>query len=723
MPSSYEQFQQLFNQIWPNIKPPTIDYEVLPPRPTDTLQSITYTGRMRLLGQTLSAHGHYASPEEALNATAKVALDVLAEFNRLLDLSSNGSNGLTPAEQEYVSVMMRSLSQEASEAVNGKTELLSPTAALNHLNTTLSTRQNEQIDAGVKERTAAISQKFDTNSSEPSPAETSRMERLRQKLLSEMQEGKDPIKEAPKDPRLSREPPKEPLTQPVKPVPPPPPTNTTPSQSTSQSLNKKTALMDPITTLHEYVEKSGSAREQLIFQEFRHQNRFGYRLLWNNQSWVSPATSQNKRDAKMHVALMACVEILGNGFVFEGIDPSVYANWTPEYIQGIRDRYIFRTTSELLGSSKIDTNTTSQADASDTPPLVPLDPLPNGLKYVNELNQLCQRLKWSLPIFTFTSINAVSNYYVCTIRDFQEFPLFESAPFTRKADAKEDVAGRLYLALKQAGYLEEAARLKRLDQQSSRDRGKDRGKDRLSQRGSVGSGSGSLGGSMDNLSPPLHQPPHQHPMPSPHLPMQPPPHIHLMQMQAISSSFYYLTRMQAQLAGTAPPMTPQEIAQMNQLIQQQQQLMMMSMSSMGGPMGGPMGPMSMGPMPPMGPMGASMSHIPPMPPMSPMNNMPPIMPPIMHPNPLHSPPNHNHNHIPSSSNDPSSMNRNNDRYERDTSRSHYRSDRRDDYDRDYDMRRDDYDRRDDRDYDREYDRRDDRDYDRRDDRSYNRNRR
>lgn len=676
--SSHDLFLRLFHQMWPNMKAPTVEYDVNPPRPSDPLQSISYTARIRLLGQVLSAHGHYGSPEEAANAAFKVALDVLQEFKRLLDLSTTNASQLTTSEQEYISVMMKSLEGEARELISkeetASAQIPSATTAINKLTTALANRQNEQIEVGVKKRTSAITQKFEA-SPPHTPSEASRMERLRQKLLSEMQEIKSPASEsgntedrvrdsvmqsssttafAPTDPRI---------------------TSTAPVYNQKQSNQKKTVLLDPITTLYEYVDKLGLSPEQLIFQEFRHQNKFGCRLLWNNQSWISPATCPTKKEAKMRAALMACIEILGNGFEFEGIDPGVYSSWTPEYFEQLRERYIFRSTSELLfntqGKTAPSTSTPSASTKKDdTPPLTPLPPLPNGRKYLTELNQLCQRLKWPLPVFTFTSINAVNNYFVCSVHNFQEYSVFESAPFTKKVDAKEDVAGRVYLTLKDGGYLEEAAARMRQHKETGRyweagnskpgevekdkskeaDSGRSRSREvngersREQSRGRQRDISRDNSNSMDIISElsnsHIHSTSHSHsslsndynnhshstshsnvpypisPLPQlPQLPLppQPQPHLHLMQMQLLSSSFYYLTRMQAQLVGNGPPLTPQEFANMNQLMQQHQQLMIMSMSSMssiggmtGGLAGGVMNPMNA--MSPIGQTG-SMNHI------------------------------------------------------------------------------------------------------------------
>jgi hypothetical protein len=172
----------------------------------------------------------------------------------------------------------------------------------------------------------------------------------------------------------------------------------------------------------------------------------------------------------MQAALMACVELFGaEGYRYEGIDSSSYRSWTRASIRTECEKYIFATSEELIRSrhdsidradekAPVIDQTSSPSPAAS---LKPVDPLPNGKKYLSELNQLCQKLNWPLPVFYYASVNTVNNYFVCCVRGFHDLPPMESAPFTKKNLAKEDVAGRIYLRLKERGFMEEANRIYR----------------------------------------------------------------------------------------------------------------------------------------------------------------------------------------------------------------------------------------------------------------------
>ncbi len=506
------QLTSFLSTNFPNFKFPPVDYECrLASGPAANAGKMYYLAKFKLLGQNICAQGPFETPEEALEASSGAALRMAGEFVRLM---KSDASKLTEAEHEDLSIILKALNQEAQGGSVGKVAV----DALAAVNAHLLAGQNEKIQVASKERNEALAAKFDSSSSTTAAAvngtngeDKSRMERLKNRLMAEIQEVKsisqskamEPI-EAIKltEPQSSK--PIDAKPQPVKPIEPTKPspprdpriptTSATDLNSQPQPLNaqpqprgntqlrdqipgKATMLPDPITIIYEYAEKSG-LKKPVLFEDYRCQQFFGCCLEWNGRFWVSPADFRTKKDAHMRAALMACVELFGGeGYRFEGIDSSIYRSWTRASIRTECEKYIFATSSELLrprrpsSQSMIeqqqqhdnqddssDTNSSTTGTASSNIPTTPLEPLPNGRKYLSELNQLCQKLSWPLPVFSYASVNAVNNYFVCCVRGFFDLPLMESAPFTKKSSAKEDVAGRIFLRLKERGLIEEAHR-------------------------------------------------------------------------------------------------------------------------------------------------------------------------------------------------------------------------------------------------------------------------
>ena len=222
--------------------------------------------------------------------------------------------------------------------------------------------------------------------------------------------------------------------------------------SVSKPKERKTNLGAPIPAFYEYVEKQ-SSKDPINFDDFVKGQHFGCRLRWGKKFWVAPAEHRQKKDAHNYAAVMACVESFGDGFTFEGVDPRIYFKWTRESVRQASDKYSFGLSDELLEEGSV-----KQSDLIDVSK-IKIEPLPDGRKFTSVINEICQKMRFTAPNYQVASVNALTNYYVCTVRNFQDLPVVESSPFTKKNEAKEDVAGRIYYLLEQNGIVDEASRI------------------------------------------------------------------------------------------------------------------------------------------------------------------------------------------------------------------------------------------------------------------------
>lgn len=92
--------------------------------------------------------------------------------------------------------------------------------------------------------------------------------------------------------------------------------------------------VSPISLIHQVAQQARDA-PPLIWEEFGRNGLFGCRLHWGNLTWITPAQYARKKEARNMVAVMACIEILGNKFIFEHTDPKKYESWTKQSVRAM----------------------------------------------------------------------------------------------------------------------------------------------------------------------------------------------------------------------------------------------------------------------------------------------------------------------------------------------------------------------------------------------------
>ena len=413
--SSSNRLFQLFAESFPQFKFPQVLFE----ERTEVDGSISYNARLKLLGQTFTS-GPLGSKEEASESVRSIAYEVIKEFKKLV-LSETDSS----LNCEALSSLFRPLQEEAQKVASSVTQ--EALRSVNEIKNRLIEVENEKINQKVKTKSEKIVEKMQgtTQIEKPEPMKISKIE-----VIQDEKTVVPPVSLSPLN--IEEQPPKK-----------------------SETKDKKTTIIGaPIPAFYEFVEKQ-SSKDTIVFEDFNKGYFFGSRLRWGKRFWVAPAEFKQKKDARNQAAIMACIECFGEGFTFEGFDPRIHHNWTRESVRQASDKYSFATSDELLGEESNFKVTESAIDPSK----LKVEPLADGRKFTSVLNEICQKLRLTPPNYQIASVNTLTNYYVCTVRNFHDLPQIESIPYTKKNEAKEDAAGRIYYILKQKGKVDEASRI------------------------------------------------------------------------------------------------------------------------------------------------------------------------------------------------------------------------------------------------------------------------
>lgn len=440
-----ENLIKILADSFPQFKFPQVHYE----ERTEVDGKISYFAKIKLLGQVFSS-GPQVSQKAALDEVCSLAYEVIKEFRHLVLLQTDSSLGC-----ESLSSLIAPLKEEANQVAQSLTQ--TALRSVSAINNRLIEVENEKMNLKVKAKNDKIIGQMQTSVTSETP-EPVKMPKLDHTLIIDEKSSVSRSSEA-ADVKLQKSVKiKEPSTQ----------STEFSEQQTESSIirlsplkiseespivrDRKTNIGAPIPAFYEYVEKQSSS-EPIVFDDFTKGPYFGCRLRWGKKVWVAPAEHRQKKDAHNLAAVMACVELFGEGFVYEGVDPRIYVKFTRESVRKLAEKYVFAMSDELLAG-----HSNAFDDSTDVTNLK-VEPLADGRKFTSLVNEICQKMRFTPPNYQVSSVNALTNYYVCTVKNFYNFPQIESLPFTKKNEAKEDSAGRIYHLLKQKGIIDEANRI------------------------------------------------------------------------------------------------------------------------------------------------------------------------------------------------------------------------------------------------------------------------
>lgn len=230
------------------------------------------------------------------------------------------------------------------------------------------------------------------------------------------------------------------------------------------------ALTDPLTAIHSHCQKRAGACDAPDFQIFEGKNRmlFGCIGKYDGKSYIAEGIYKTKKDAKRAAAALICQDVFGISVPVGGSGTAVAAKDAV-----IASSFDIKGTSAAFGPGVH----AAIEKIEPAPDKITLEP-PPGKKYISMVNECCQVNKLSQPDYQCQTGDNISAYFIIhALNSFDKATLqrigghansdeelpkrFISAAFTRKNDAKEDCAARVYLYLKEHGVFNENGTLRR----------------------------------------------------------------------------------------------------------------------------------------------------------------------------------------------------------------------------------------------------------------------
>jgi len=210
-------------------------------------------------------------------------------------------------------------------------------------------------------------------------------------------------------------------------------------------------LMDPLSAIHVHYQKRAGSCEAPDFQIFEGKSKmlFGCIGKYDGKNYIAEGIYKTKKDAKRAAAVLICQDIFGANCpvavagVVVGSTNAVVAN--------------FHGISREQSNEKINP---APERLSEAPPV--------GKRFVSLVNECCQVHRLSQPDYQCKTGESISNFFILhalntfdpstiqrlggSIKVGEELPRrFVSAAFTKKMDAKEDCAARIYAFLRDCG--------------------------------------------------------------------------------------------------------------------------------------------------------------------------------------------------------------------------------------------------------------------------------
>lgn len=383
--------------------------------------SIRYRCQVTLFEMLIETRDLYLTFEEAKEAAAKVALDLLAEFNNVIRSRST---------EARFGRLFQPLVEEMTKGLATTTSMIDPL-------------EQQKVDQGHAPVISVEYYKGLGTLDMQKSLFTSKLAACYEKMSA----AGIPAKMA----KVTPNPPKQNVAVTA---------NTT--EPSKESFDD--SLVDPLSAIHQHFQKQGGtcAAPDFEFFDGKTRNMFGCIGKYQGQSYVAPGTYKTKKDAKRAAAILICRAIFGTSAPVASIDTVVETNDT-----------VIARSSDVKGSIV----TVNSGQATPVERIEPstskleLEP-PAGKRFVSIINECCQVNRLPQPDYQCQTGDSINSYYVmhlsnpfnpATIRllggtcsDDQVLPKrFVSAPFTKKADAKEDCAGRVFVFLKEQSVFDE----------------------------------------------------------------------------------------------------------------------------------------------------------------------------------------------------------------------------------------------------------------------------
>ncbi len=242
------------------------------------------------------------------------------------------------------------------------------------------------------------------------------------------------------------------------------------SDSQEAASQNNETLLDPLSALFEHYQKRGGLTTAPEFEIFQGKTPylFGCRCRYDGKDYIAEGIYKTKKDAKRAVATIVCEAFFGEHAPLLRVEGSQKAS-------GSKD-IVFAKSIDIAGT-KIVASSQGTCTSDQTEPIEPaqekvnVEP-PAGKKFVSIINEACQINKLPQPDYLCKTGDTISSYFIMYAHNlfdratlqklglnapegFEPPKRFVSAPFTKKSDAKEDCAGRFFIYLRDLGVFDD----------------------------------------------------------------------------------------------------------------------------------------------------------------------------------------------------------------------------------------------------------------------------
>lgn len=221
-----------------------------------------------------------------------------------------------------------------------------------------------------------------------------------------------------------------------------------------QDSTSNIAEDNAISFLFQHWQKKSHTLQPPTFDFFTKGQYHGCSLSFDGHSIIIPAIYKKRMDAKCEAARKGVECIFGTLKKFDPIkpdDPLALLSWNKDC----------NISHEMLNIDHYDKKAQFLTSSPSTQLKIPNDILdikpPSGLNFVSLVNEYCQLNRLDVPIFKSITRNEGLNVisFCCSIESFVDIdcPII-SQSFSKKSDAKNDCAGRLYKKMCDKGMID-----------------------------------------------------------------------------------------------------------------------------------------------------------------------------------------------------------------------------------------------------------------------------
>lgn len=414
--------------------------------------------RVTLFGMQIESQERYASGEEAREAVAKVALDIVHELHRILLHR--------PDNDQRIQMLFKPL-QEALAAQVGSVPTVAP-------------EEMEMVRMGlpplVQEERLKREAEDQVTPSPFNPLLTSILRKISQTAQGVAQEVAQGVAQQGGEKTVQS------FAQ------------GTVQAEVDPSIKACEEAFNPVIALHQHWQRRMTSCDQPSYDYFTKQGYFGCICRYDGHEMRAEAHYRSKNSAKLEASRLCCIAIFGEACVTFEPPPHDDAADEIKRQKEVRQKEETRE-REAREREARDREAREAREAVQTAQVTPVTVAPlqgtqtmegvteiqaahsaidftlrNGRKFVSLINEYCQIARLPQPEYQYYSGKTLSSFFVCFCDNFiegdQEKPIgvrekFVSAAFAKKTDAKEDCAARIFCHLEQHGFVDRDGRVHR----------------------------------------------------------------------------------------------------------------------------------------------------------------------------------------------------------------------------------------------------------------------